>query len=103
VNHLLRGREIHLRFLTADGIWNVSEVNGGSVRKRENECGKTDAVLGVLMFGVLVFSHDKTRMLAYEAMATSHAHRPASNESLGDKFEQLVVIMRTLRAPGGCP
>jgi MazG family protein len=42
-------------------------------------------------------------MLAYEPMATSHAHRPASNGSLGDKFEQLVVIMRTLRAPGGCP
>jgi len=36
-------------------------------------------------------------------MTTSHAPRPASTESLGEKFEQLVAIMRTLRAPGGCP
>src|SRR5262245_39304567 len=55
------------------------------------------------MFGVLVFGHDKTRMLAYEAMATSHVQRPVSTESPGEKFDQLVAIMRTLRAPGGCP
>src|SRR6187397_1754791 len=42
-------------------------------------------------------------MLAYEAMTTAHAQQPASTESLGEKFEQLVAIMRTLRAPGGCP
>jgi MazG family protein len=36
-------------------------------------------------------------------MTTSHAQRPASRESPGEKFEQLVAIMRTLRAPGGCP
>src|SRR5262245_62984062 len=55
------------------------------------------------MFGVLVFGHDKTRMLAYEAMDTSHAQRPVSAESPGEKFEKLVAIMRALRAPGGCP
>jgi MazG family protein len=42
-------------------------------------------------------------MLAYEPMATSHVQRPVSTESPGEKFEQLVAIMRTLRAPGGCP
>jgi MazG family protein len=42
-------------------------------------------------------------MLAYEPMNTSHAQHPAAGESLGEKFEQLVAIMRTLRAPGGCP
>ena len=42
-------------------------------------------------------------MLAYEPMTTSHAQRPAVTESLGEKFERLVAIMRTLRAPGGCP
>ena len=42
-------------------------------------------------------------MLAYGAMTTAHAQQPASTESLGEKFEQLVAIMRTLRAPGGCP
>jgi MazG family protein len=36
-------------------------------------------------------------------MAISNAQRPAPTESLGEKFEQLVTIMRTLRAPGGCP
>jgi MazG family protein len=36
-------------------------------------------------------------------MTTAHAHHPAATESLGDKFEQLIAIMRTLRAPGGCP
>jgi MazG family protein len=36
-------------------------------------------------------------------MATSDAHLPNRAETLGDKFEQLVTIMRTLRAPGGCP
>ena len=42
-------------------------------------------------------------MLAYERMTTLHVDRRASSESLGDKFEQLVSIMRALRAPGGCP
>ena len=42
-------------------------------------------------------------MLAYEAMASSHPERPVSTESPGEKFEKLVAIMRTLRAPGGCP
>lgn len=42
-------------------------------------------------------------MLAYEPMATSNAHPPRSTETVGDKFEQLIEIMRTLRAPGGCP
>ena len=42
-------------------------------------------------------------MLAYEPMAISTARRPTPSESLGEKFEQLVTIMRTLRAPGGCP
>src|SRR4029079_6377932 len=42
-------------------------------------------------------------MLAYGAMTTAHAQHPASTESLGEKFEKLVAIMRTLRAPGGCP
>jgi nucleoside triphosphate diphosphatase len=42
-------------------------------------------------------------MLAYDPMAISNAQHPAPTESLGDKFEQLVTIMRTLRAPGGCP
>ena len=36
-------------------------------------------------------------------MATSNAQLPTSKETLGDKFEQLITIMRTLRAPGGCP
>ena len=36
-------------------------------------------------------------------MATSNARRPTPGETLGDKFEQLITIMRTLRAPGGCP
>ena len=36
-------------------------------------------------------------------MASSHVERPASTESSGEKFEKLVAIMRTLRAPGGCP
>jgi nucleoside triphosphate diphosphatase len=36
-------------------------------------------------------------------MASSHVERPVSTESPGEKFEQLVAIMRTLRAPGGCP
>src|SRR3954471_8725630 len=34
---------------------------------------------------------------------TSHIPDPNPAESLGDKFEQLMSIMRTLRAPGGCP
>jgi ATP diphosphatase len=42
-------------------------------------------------------------MLAYEPMAIPTARQPAPSESLGEKFEQLVTIMRTLRAPGGCP
>ena len=42
-------------------------------------------------------------MLAYEPMASAHVERPVSTESPGDKFEKLVAIMRTLRAPGGCP
>jgi MazG family protein len=42
-------------------------------------------------------------MLAYEPMATSNAQLPTPKETLGEKFEQLVTIMRTLRAPGGCP
>src|ERR1044071_8059316 len=29
--------------------------------------------------------------------------KPNALESVGDKFEQLIEIMRTLRAPGGCP
>jgi ATP diphosphatase len=36
-------------------------------------------------------------------MTTAQAQQPAATESLGDKFEQLIAIMRTLRAPGGCP
>jgi ATP diphosphatase len=36
-------------------------------------------------------------------MAIPTARQPAPSESLGEKFEQLVTIMRTLRAPGGCP
>ena len=36
-------------------------------------------------------------------MTISTARQPAPTESLGEKFEQLVAIMRTLRAPGGCP
>ena len=32
-------------------------------------------------------------------MAISHAERPVSTESPGHKFEKLVAIMRTLRAP----
>ena len=28
---------------------------------------------------------------------------PTATESLGEKFEKLITIMRTLRAPGGCP
>ena len=36
-------------------------------------------------------------------MASAHVERPVSTESPGDKFEKLVAIMRTLRAPGGCP
>jgi MazG family protein len=55
------------------------------------------------MVVVLVFGHGETRMLAYERMTTLHVDRRASSESLGEKFEQLVNIMRTLRAPGGCP
>jgi MazG family protein len=42
-------------------------------------------------------------MLAYEPMVSLHVQRPVSTESPGEKFEQLVAIMRTLRAPGGCP
>lgn len=78
-------------------------MNGGGVCKGEHERGKADAVRGVLIFGVVVFGHDKPRMLAYEPMASSHVERPASTESSGEKFEKLVAIMRTLRAPGGCP
>jgi MazG family protein len=36
-------------------------------------------------------------------MASSPAQHPVSTESPGEKFEKLVAIMRTLRAPGGCP
>src|SRR5215208_24662 len=36
-------------------------------------------------------------------MATSQPAPQASTESVGDKFEQLVAVMRALRAPGGCP
>jgi len=36
-------------------------------------------------------------------MATSDVRSPNPAETLGEKFEQLVNIMRTLRAPGGCP
>lgn len=42
-------------------------------------------------------------MLAYEAMATPKAQLPTPKETVGEKFEQLITIMRTLRAPGGCP
>src|SRR6478672_11089766 len=42
-------------------------------------------------------------MLAYDPMATPNGQLPTSNETLGEKFEQLMAIMRTLRAPGGCP
>lgn len=41
-------------------------------------------------------------MLAYEAMATPKAQLPTPKETVGEKFEQLITIMRTLRAPGGC-
>jgi tetrapyrrole methylase family protein / MazG family protein len=103
VDHLLCSRQVYFGLLTADGIRNVSEVNRGGVGKRENERGKADPLRVVLIVGVLVFGHGKTRMLAYEPMSTSHVHRRASAESLGEKFEQLVTIMRTLRAPDGCP
>src|ERR1041385_7591164 len=33
----------------------------------------------------------------------SQIPNPNVGESLGEKFEQLMNIMRTLRAPGGCP
>jgi uncharacterized protein YabN with tetrapyrrole methylase and pyrophosphatase domain len=33
----------------------------------------------------------------------SQIANPNAAESVGDKFEQLIEIMRTLRAPGGCP
>src|SRR5436190_19955854 len=33
----------------------------------------------------------------------SQSPNPNAGESLGEKFEQLMSIMRTLRAPGGCP
>src|SRR5215211_2953866 len=36
-------------------------------------------------------------------MATSQPAPQASTESVGDKFEQLVAVMRALRAPNGCP
>ena len=36
-------------------------------------------------------------------MATSNALPPTPKETVGDKFEQLIEIMRALRAPGGCP
>ena len=36
-------------------------------------------------------------------MATSDVRLPNEAETLGEKFEQLVTIMRTLRAPDGCP
>jgi nucleoside triphosphate diphosphatase len=103
IDHLLGGRKVHFRFLTADGIRNVPEVNRGGVRERQDKGSEANPVRAVLMFGVLVVSHGESRMLAYDPMAISNARRPNSMESLGDKFEQLVTIMRTLRAPGGCP
>jgi MazG family protein len=36
-------------------------------------------------------------------MATPKAQPPTPKETVGEKFEQLITIMRTLRAPGGCP
>lgn len=36
-------------------------------------------------------------------MATSNAQLPTAKETVGEKFEALLDIMRTLRAPGGCP
>jgi nucleoside triphosphate diphosphatase len=42
-------------------------------------------------------------MLAYGHMATSNAQLPTPKETVGEKFEALLDIMRTLRAPGGCP
>ena len=36
-------------------------------------------------------------------MATPKAQLPTPKETVGEKFEQLITIMRTLRAPGGCP
>ena len=103
VDHLLCRRQVGIRLLPAHRVGNVSEVNRSRVRKRENERGEADPFRVRLMLGVLVFGHHKTRMLAYEPMAISDGSIPASRESLGDKFEQLVAIMRTLRAPGGCP
>ena len=42
-------------------------------------------------------------MLAYGRMATPNAQLPTPKMRLGERFEQLVEIMRALRAPGGCP
>src|SRR6476659_10310993 len=42
-------------------------------------------------------------MLAYGPMATPNAQLPTPKETVGEKFERLVEIMRALRAPGGCP
>lgn len=42
-------------------------------------------------------------MLAYERMTTPDAQLPTPEETVGEKFEALLHIMRGLRAPGGCP
>jgi len=42
-------------------------------------------------------------MLAYERMTTPNARLPTPKETVGEKFEALLEIMRTLREPGGCP
>jgi len=42
-------------------------------------------------------------MLAYDRMTTPNARLPTPKETVGEKFEALLQIMRTLREPGGCP
>ena len=42
-------------------------------------------------------------MLAYGHMATPNPQLPTPKASPGEKFDELLKIMRALRAPGGCP
>ena len=112
VNHLLRRGQVRFRALAAHRIGNVAKVHGGRVRERENKRCEADAfgvlLVGVLLVGVILIGHGKSRMLAYGQMPTPDASRPIPNypapsETAGQKFEALLDIMRTLRAPGGCP
>src|SRR6266576_3369590 len=45
----------------------------------------------------------ESRMLAYGRMATPNPQLPTPKASPGERFDELVKIMRALRAPGGCP